>query len=174
MSGGAGRPADRVFGVLGVPTSAGSHNAGQERAPKAWRRAGLGAAAEDAGDLPVQHPWTVLTSRRLSATPAPAVRADPAGTAAAAWDRLAGRVGRIVLHVDVDVLDTGAFPLANYPHFNGLSLDEARRSLEVWVERPELAAVVLTEVNPTHDPDGALLAELRDVLVAALVGRGRP
>lgn len=115
-----------------------------------------------------EHQWTVLTSRRLAATPAPAVRADPTGTATAAWDRLAARVDRIVLHVDVDVLDTGAFPLANFPHFNGLTLDEAKACLEVFARRPELAAVVVTEVNPDHDPDGDLLALLRDVLVGAI------
>ena len=32
---------DRKVSVLGVPTSAGSHNPGQEKAPAAWRAAGL-------------------------------------------------------------------------------------------------------------------------------------
>ncbi|HEY2264164.1 MAG TPA: arginase family protein, partial [Streptosporangiaceae bacterium] len=47
--------------VLGVPTSAGSHNPGQEKAPAAWRAAGLiealraaGLDVEDRGDLPVE------------------------------------------------------------------------------------------------------------------------
>ena len=51
----------RVLGVLGVPTSAGSHNAGQDRAPDAWRSVGLvkhleaaGVAVEDHGDLDVR------------------------------------------------------------------------------------------------------------------------
>src|SRR4029077_358128 len=45
--------------VLGIPTSAGSHNPGQEKAPAAWRAAGLidelkaaGLDVEDRGDLP--------------------------------------------------------------------------------------------------------------------------
>src|SRR5690349_10316794 len=49
----------RQISVLGVPTSAGSHNAGQEKAPAAWRAAGLidalraaGLDVEDRGDLP--------------------------------------------------------------------------------------------------------------------------
>src|ERR1700735_204407 len=33
--------------ILGVPTTAGSHNPGQEKAPAAWR------GGEDRGDLPV-------------------------------------------------------------------------------------------------------------------------
>jgi arginase len=112
--------------------------------------------------------WTTLTARRLSATPASAVRVDPSGAAAAAWRRLTTAAGRVVLHVDVDVLDTGPFPLANFPHFNGLALDELAACLRGVARQPELAAVVVTEVNPTHDPDGALLRRLVEVLVAAL------
>ena len=48
----------RRVSVLGVPTSAGSHNPGQEKAPAAWRAAGLigelqaaGLDVEDRGDL---------------------------------------------------------------------------------------------------------------------------
>jgi arginase len=46
--------------IIGVPSSAGAHHAGQERAPAALRAAGLldrlraaGVAVSDAGDLPV-------------------------------------------------------------------------------------------------------------------------
>src|SRR5258708_33401995 len=53
MAGDGGR-----VSVLGVPTSAGSHNPGQEKAPAAWRAAGLigelqaaGLDVEDRGDL---------------------------------------------------------------------------------------------------------------------------
>src|SRR5271166_3811838 len=49
----------RRVSILGVPTSAGSHNPGQEKAPAAWRAAGLiselraaGVDVEDRGDLP--------------------------------------------------------------------------------------------------------------------------
>ena len=48
--------------AIGVPTSAGAHHAGQDRAPAALREAGLldklraaGVAITDAGDLP-RHP----------------------------------------------------------------------------------------------------------------------
>src|ERR1039458_3571688 len=49
----------RRVSILGVPTSAGSHNPGQDKAPAAWRAAGLadglrraGLDVEDRGDLP--------------------------------------------------------------------------------------------------------------------------
>ena len=45
--------------IIGVPTSAGAHHAGQDRAPAALRKAGLverltgaGVTVHDAGDLP--------------------------------------------------------------------------------------------------------------------------
>src|SRR5438309_11388192 len=48
------------FGLIGVPSSAGAHGPGQEKAPSALRQAGLlgalreaGLELEDLGDLPV-------------------------------------------------------------------------------------------------------------------------
>ena len=60
----------RRVSVLGVPTSAGSHNAGQEKAPAAWRAAGLidalraaGLDVEDRGDLPAGQLLRTLADR---------------------------------------------------------------------------------------------------------------
>ena len=73
--------------MIGVPSSAGAHHAGQERAPAALRAAGLvdrlraaGVAISDAGDLPVtpfaanhDHPGArnlaavVMVARRVAA-----------------------------------------------------------------------------------------------------------
>lgn len=115
------------------------------------------------------HQWLELTNQRLQATPAPTVRSDPAAAAAAAWARLSEHCDRILLHVDVDVLDTGAFPLANFPHFNGLSLAEVATCLDVFCANDNLAAITITEINPDHDTDGALVNQLADVLLRALV-----
>ena len=68
--------------------------------------------------------WTELTSRHLYAAPAPAVRADPAGQARRALAYLDRRCDSYLVHFDVDVLHTGLFPLANFPHFAGLTLDQ--------------------------------------------------
>jgi hypothetical protein len=58
---------------------------------------------------------------------------------------------------DVDAVDSGDLPLANYPHYGaGVSLDTAAKALAVAAAAPDLTAIVLTEVNPTHDPDGQL------------------
>ncbi|HST66659.1 MAG TPA: arginase family protein [Mycobacteriales bacterium] len=100
------------------------------------------------------------------------VGTDPAAAAqlaSAAWSGLAERAGRIVLHVDVDVIDSVDFPLANFPHFNeGLSAPVGFACLRAFAARPELAALVVTEVNPQRDPSGELTDRLVGELVSAL------
>ena len=289
---------DQKVSVLGVPTSAGSHNPGQEKAPAAWRAAGLidelraaGLDVEDRGDLPAApyHPvepvdglrdvdrvvevargvagevaairadgrlplvlggdctitlgalagfgggglvyfdgdadlstpehtdsavadtmgmthmlgggsprlarlgarypllrpgqvalfgfdpgeldtaeWTELTSRHLYAAPAPAVRADPAGEARRARAYLERRVGSYLVHFDVDVLHTGLFPLANFPHFAGLTLDQASTCLNEFADGEKFGGLVITEVNPDHDPSGQVLRALAARVTRAL------
>jgi arginase len=292
-----------TFGLLGVPSSAGSHNAGQDKAPEAWRSAGLperlgaaGLRVRDFGDLPVRRhrpaarvdgvrdldrvlevarqtadrvdtiagagcvalvvggdctitlgvlaglsrhagvglvyfdgdvdlnvpessgsgvldtmgmthalgggnpelsslgqqwpmladdhvvlfgfdpaeldtdQWTSLASHHLYAVPAPSVRQDPSRKAVEALSYLESRVERVLVHLDVDVLDTGAFPLANFPHFAGLPLAEVAACLEVFCASPKFAGLIVTEVNPDHDPDAVLLSQLLEVLVQALLG----
>ena len=293
---------DRQLSILGVPTTAGSHNPGQEKAPAAWRAAGLaeglrqaGLDVEDRGDLPVTPfravepvdglrdadrvaavargvaaevaairaagrlplvlggdctitlgvlagsgsaqtglvyfdgdadlhtpeltgsavadtmgmthmlgggspvlsglgprcpllrpdqvalfgfdpaeldtaQWTELTGRHLYAAPAPAVRPDPAGAARAARAYLERRVPEYLVHFDVDVLHTGLFPLANFPHFAGLTLDEASACLGEFTAGEKFGGLVITEVNPNNDLDGELVRALARVVTQALAG----
>jgi arginase len=112
--------------------------------------------------------WTQLSSQHLYAVPAPAVRADPARTAQHARSYLEDRTDDYLLHLDVDVLDTGRFPLANFPHFNGLTLDQVSVCLTEFASSPKLGGLVITEVNPDHDPDGQLLRTLTQVVAGAL------
>ncbi|PZA23332.1 arginase family protein [Modestobacter versicolor] len=121
----------------------------------------------DPGELDTDQ-WTQLVAHRLSATPAPVVRTDPAGHAAAALRRLEAAADAVLVHLDVDVLDTNDFPLANFPHSAGLALDEVAAALAVFCSSDALAGLVLTEVNPDHDPDGVLLPRIVEVVAAAL------
>jgi arginase len=114
--------------------------------------------------------WTELASRHLYAAPAPVVRADPAGQARAALAYLARRASTYLVHFDVDVLHTGLFPLANFPHFAGLTLDEAGVCLEEFTGHEKFGGLVITEVNPDHDPDGQLIGTLAQVVTKALAG----
>ena len=112
--------------------------------------------------------WARLAGHGLHATPAPAVRQDPSGRAGAALARLEARAGAVLVHFDVDVLDTGAFPLANFPHLAGLTLDEAAVCLGSFCRSPKFAGLVVTEVNPDHDPEGNLIPALIDTVCGAL------
>jgi arginase len=112
--------------------------------------------------------WTELASRHLYAAPAPAVRADPTGQARAALAYLDRRTDTYLVHLDVDVLHTGLFPLANFPHFAGLTLDQVSAALTEFTGSEKFGGLVITEVNPDHDPDGQLIAALAQVITDAL------
>ena len=115
--------------------------------------------------------WTELVSRHLYAAPAPAVRADPAGQARAARAYLERRTDTYLVHLDVDVLHTGLFPLANFPHFAGLTLEEVSAGLGEFAGSEKFGGLVITEVNPDHDPDGQLIGRLARVVTRALAPR---
>ncbi|MEV8096946.1 arginase family protein [Kitasatospora sp. NPDC085879] len=94
---------------------------------------------------------------------------DPVAAARAARRALAEGHSRLLLHFDVDVIDSTELPLADFPHFNqGLPLAVALDCLAEFARAPQLAAVVVTEINPHRDPDGSLLRTLTDGLVRAL------
>jgi arginase len=118
----------------------------------------------------------LLARHAPAAWPAMRVREHPGGpraAAAAALAELEARAGTVVVHFDVDVVDSGDLPLANFPHFGqGLVLADALACLEVFLASDRLGGLVVTEVNPDHDPDGEQLGRLVDGLVAALARRG--
>ena len=73
-----------------------------------------------------------------------------------------------------DAVDSADLPLANYPHHGkGLTFDAAVTVLRELCASPAFAALVLTEVNPTHDPRGELLDRYLDGVAAALSSNQR-
>jgi arginase len=130
---------------------------------------------DDPDDL--GEPQQALLARHAPADwPARRARAVPGGpraAAAAALAELEPRSGTVLVHFDVDVVDSGDLPLANFPHFGqGFGLADALACLEVFLASPKLGGLVVTEVNPDHDPDGQL-ARLVDGLIAALARQAR-
>jgi len=69
----------------------------------------------------------------------------------------------------VDVLHTGLFPVANFPHFAGLTLDQVSAGLSEFTGSEKFGGLVITEVNPDHDPDGQHIRALAQVVTGALV-----
>jgi arginase len=129
---------------------------------------------DDPDDLG-QAQQALLARHGPTAWPASRIReaaGGPRAAAVAALGDLEARAGTVVVHFDVDVVDTGDLPLANFPHFNqGLTLADAVACLEVFCGSAKLGGVVVTEVNPDHDPDGTQLGRLVDGLAAALARR---
>jgi arginase len=105
----------------------------------------------------------------LTRLPDYAVRSDPVGCARIALTALRA-AARLIVHFDVDAVDSGDLPLANFPHYGtGVPLAAAREVLSLLFTAPALAAVVLTEVNPGHDPAGDSLRRYTDAVTGALV-----
>ncbi len=110
-----------------------------------------------------------LAGLGVSYSEAPAFAADPVAAAERALAAVGGAAGPLLVHFDVDVVDSGDLPLGNFPHYgSGVRLEHAVRALQVLCAHPNLAGLVLTEVNPTHDPSGRELARLTDALAAVL------
>ncbi len=83
--------------------------------------------------------------------------------------RVATASGPVVVHFDVDVVDSGDLPLGNFPHYgSGVSLGDALAGLRAMRAHPSFAGQVLTEVNPTYDADGSQLARYVRGLAGAL------
>jgi len=112
-----------------------------------------------------------LKGRGVTFQEGPVLTADPAGAARWALDVIDAGRGPLLVHFDVDVIDSGDLPLANFPHYDsGVTADQAFACLRVLCAHPSLAGLVITEVNPTHDPSGRQLARYLDGLVGALAG----
>ena len=131
--------------------------------------------AEDRIALFGFHPYEVEPeeSQRLEKSamlkyPVTSMGERPVEAAAEARARLEERARAIAVHFDVDVMDSAEIPLADWPHYDGLSFGDAMRCLSVFVGSPKLAALVVTEINPDNDPDGLLVRQLIDAFAGAM------
>ena len=95
---------------------------------------------------------------------------DAPDAVAASLGQWAAQFERLLVHVDIDVLDGAAFPLAdNDRTIPGLPLPALGRLLEALCHLPNFAALTLCEVNPDRAIDeDAQFAELIALLVTAL------
>ena len=106
-----------------------------------------------------------LTTSPLRRHPAPEISTVGSAKAAhLALERVHVANHEFVLHFDVDVINSDEFPWTNFPGAGGLSLNEAREALRVFVSQPNLAAVVVAGYNPDLDPDSAGVRKLIDLL----------
>ena len=84
---------------------------------------------------------------------------------------LAASADPVVVHFDVDVVDSGDLPLGNFPHYNsGVTLAQVTACLRTLLADPACAGLTLTEVNPSYDADGSQLDRYLTALTAAMAG----
>jgi len=110
----------------------------------------------------------VLEASAMTKYPVTSMDDRPVELAAQARARLEERSRAIAVHFDVDVMDSAEIPLADWPHYDALSFGDAMRCLSVFVGSPKLAALVVTEINPDHDPDGLLVRQFIDAFAGAM------
>jgi arginase len=68
-----------------------------------------------------------------------------------------------------DAVDSGGLPGGNFPHYGaGLSLEAATTVLRTLGSTPTLAAITLTEVNPSYDPSRVQLGRYGEAVAATL------
>ena len=110
----------------------------------------------------------VLDASAMATYPVTSMDDRPVELAAEARARLEERARAIAVHFDVDVMDSAEIPLADWPHYDALSFGDAMRCLSVFVGSRKLAALVVTEINPDHDPDGLLVRQFVDAFAGAM------
>jgi arginase len=75
----------------------------------------------------------------------------------------------LLVHFDVDSIDSGELPLGDFPHYaTGLSVESARAVLATLMCAPRFSGAVFTEVNPTHDTDGTSLDRYLDLVCESI------
>jgi arginase len=112
-----------------------------------------------------------LAERHVSFAEGPELVADPAGTARRALSVLAASSGPVVVHFDVDVVDSGDLPLGNFPHYGArVLLEHVTTALRVLLADPACGGLILTEVNPSYDADRTQVDRYLTALTTALAG----
>ena len=117
--------------------------------------------------------WEALEQHQMMRFPVTSFNGQPTEVARKALGQLEQRADVVLVHFDVDSIDSTDFPLADFPHHNeGQSLSEALACLSIFCASPKCGGLVLTEVNPDHDVDGAMVLTFTQLLVKALTEAG--
>jgi arginase len=112
---------------------------------------------------------SVIAERSVAVVDAEALRADPAAAAQHALAVLADAT-RVIVHLDVDVVDFVDAPLSENTGRNvGVPLTAVAAALPVLMDDRRTAALTLTELNPVHAAsDPGCLGRLVDALVDSI------
>ncbi len=103
------------------------------------------------------------------------VAGDPAKAAARVAGGWARQFDRLLVHLDLDVLDFGKAPLAENTRRNvGLELPQLMAALRELLRASNWTALTICELNPDHgEADGSTLCGFVDQLAAAVAADSR-
>jgi arginase len=103
------------------------------------------------------------------------VVADPSGAAEAVATGWARRFERLLIHLDVDVLDFARMPLAENTRRNvGLGFDQLMAALRPLLAAPNWTTLTVCELNPDHgERDGSTVRTFAEALADALAASPR-
>lgn len=97
-----------------------------------------------------------LQGTHMATYPLEAIRSGVREAAGPALREMEERTNHILVHFDVDVMDTAGFPAVDVAHSPGLSRSQAQEALEVFLASPKVVGLVVTEFNAGQDPDRTL------------------
>jgi arginase len=100
-----------------------------------------------------------------------AVQKAPVQKAKAALQWMEDRVDHILVHLDVDVIDPGLFPLGNVPSWTNLGFNETMTAVKLFLKSEKVVGLSVAEVNPDHDPGLSMTKQLIEEIVAGLTER---
>lgn len=99
------------------------------------------------------------------------VQKAPVQSARAALEWMEERADYILLHLDVDVIDPGLYPLGNVPNYTGLGFGEAMSAVKIFLKSEKVVGLSIAEVNVDHDPGLNMTRQLVDEIIDGLRGR---
>jgi len=104
---------------------------------------------------------SAIRDRAVATSSLAEVAQSPAGCANKILSTWGAKFERLLVHLDVDVIDFNDLPLAeNYSKNRGLSYHHTLQLLEVFLRSPKFASLTLTEINPDHGAeDGSTIRE---------------
>lgn len=106
---------------------------------------------------------------RVITSEAVAVDAVARATEALSW--LEERVDYIMVHLDVDVIDPGLFPLGNVPNWTGVEFPDIMTAMRIFLASRKAIGLTIAEVNPDHDPGLRMTNRLVDEIILGLKER---
>jgi arginase len=118
---------------------------------------------------------TVIDERAIAEVRLAEVDADPTGAARGVVEGWARSFTRLLVHVDVDVLDYVDLQIAEETRRNrGLRFEQLIAALHELLAAPNWVALTVCEVNPDHGTaDGSTLRTFSDGLADCLAGAAR-